>query len=318
MYDCPVCLEPLEPDTGGLITVSGVTQDRPENWVFGPFPVHDEPCRDRLADPRFSLLVGTDGYEKTSTRLHANALSTQELLAHWAKIMNTSYVSRYSVQYWSDKISGTDEPNGTEMTPWPEMDEALDLSSAHFTCLGTRSRSREAQAGYDIAVHNAARGRKVAMFAPDLSPRNPVPGLTIDRSRPLTPEYIENTLQKMADRGERAALVIIDRLQVMSRHDDDGPYRVSSPDDIEVVSKELKHIAMTESLGTPPVLLIARLERPRREDHALELDDLGAAAELEYHADLLALADRTGPAEVAVLVAKDRSGPAPRHLTVNW
>lgn len=50
----------------------------------------------------------------------------------------------------------------------------------------------------------------------------------------------------------------------------------------------------------------------------LDLDDLGAAAELEYHADLVTLVDRTAPATVDVLVAKDRSGPAPRRFTASW
>ncbi|MEU9567984.1 DnaB-like helicase C-terminal domain-containing protein [Streptomyces sp. NPDC048161] len=318
MYDCPVCLEPLEPDANGTIAAVGFTKDRPENWVWGPYPVHDEPCQARIADPAFSNRVGTDGYEKTTIRLTAQAPETRQLLDHWAQIMDSSYVVRYSVKFWSDTISGTDEPDGKEMTPWPEMDEALNLASAHFSCLGTRSRSREAQAGYDIAVHNAARGRRVAMFAPDLTPRNPVPNLTIDRARPLTTEHIEYVLRDMAERGERASLVVVDRLQMMSRHGEDGPFRVASPDDIDEASRELKSIAMTESLGTPSVLLIARLERPRREGRPLDLDDLGAAAELEYHADLLTLVDRTGPAVVDVLVAKDRSGPAPRRFTASW
>ncbi|MFF3539730.1 DnaB-like helicase C-terminal domain-containing protein [Streptomyces sp. NPDC002466] len=318
MYDCPVCLESLEPDADGTIAVVGITKDRPENWVWGPYPVHDEPCRTRIADPAFSRRVGTDGYEKTAVRLPAQAPETRQLLDHWAQIMNSPYVARDSVRFWSDKISGTDKPKGKEMTPWPEMDKALNLASAHLSCLGTRSRSREAQAGYDIAVHNAARGRRVAMFAPDLTPRNSVPNLTIDRSRQLTTEHIGHVLHDMAERGERASLVVIDRLQMMSRHGEDGPSRVTSPDDIDEVSRELKLIAMTESLGTPPVLLIARLERPRREGRPLDLDDLGAAAELEYHADLVTLVDRTAPAAVDVLVAKDRSGPVPRRFTANW
>ncbi|WP_326770828.1 hypothetical protein OG978_44945 (plasmid) [Streptomyces sp. NBC_01591] len=104
----------------------------------------------------------------------------------------------------------------------------------------------------------------------------------------------------------------------MSWHDENGPSRIASRDDIDMVSRELKSIAMTESLGTPSILLIARLERPRREGRPLDLDDLGAAAELEYHADLVTLVDRTAPATVDVLVAKDRSGPAPRRFTASW
>ncbi|MEV4333466.1 DnaB-like helicase C-terminal domain-containing protein [Streptomyces sp. NPDC049597] len=202
------------------------------------------------------------------------------------------------------------------MTPWPEMDDVINLNVGHLSCLGARSRSREAQAGYDIAVHNAARGLRVAMFAPDLTARNPVPGLTIHRSQPLTAAGIETKLTDMVDSRVRADLVVIDRLQLM--HTDDGSRRVTRPEQVEPVSFELKHIAMSEYLGQPPVLLIARLERPRRQGHELHLDDLGIAAEMEYHADTVALLDRTEPAEVNVLVAKDRSGPTPRRLSVSW
>ena len=70
---------------------------------------------------------------------------------------------------------------------------------------------------------------------------------------------------------------------------------------------------MNERLGQPPILLMARLERPRRDGQALDIEDLGIAAELEYHADTLALLDRT-----RLYVVKDRSGPAPQRLTVAW
>jgi len=75
---------------------------------------------------------------------------------------------------------------------------------------------------------------------------------------------------------------------------------------------------LTESLGQPPILLIARLERPRREGQPLDIEDLGIAADLEYHTGTLALLDRTQPTEVDVLIVKDRSGPAPLRLTVPW
>ncbi|WP_406142470.1 DnaB-like helicase C-terminal domain-containing protein [Streptomyces sp. NBC_01089] len=153
------------------------------------------------------------------------------------------------------------------------------------------------------------------MFAPDLTPRNPVPGLTIHRGQPLTAAEIEAKVTDMANRNDRADLIVIDRLQTMHA---DSYQRVTGPEHVEVVSVRLKQIAMRERLGQPPVLLVARLERPRREGQELHLDDLGIAADLEYHADTVALVDRTEPAAVNVLVSKDRSGPAPRRLTVHW
>jgi hypothetical protein len=55
------------------------------------------------------------------------------------------------------------------------MDAVAHLAAGRLTCLDTRARSREAQAGYDIAVHNAALGMRVIMFAPDLTPETRCP-----------------------------------------------------------------------------------------------------------------------------------------------
>ncbi|WP_328753529.1 DnaB helicase C-terminal domain-containing protein [Streptomyces sp. NBC_00285] len=114
-------------------------------------------------------------------------------------------------------------------------------------------------------------------------------------------------------------MVVIDRLQVMTAEEEDQR-PLSRPEQVEAVSIALKQTAMNELLGQPPILLLARLERPRRDGQPLDIEDLGIAAELEYHADsdTLALLDRTRPSEVDILVAKDRSGPAPRRLTVTW
>ncbi|WP_217208863.1 DnaB-like helicase C-terminal domain-containing protein [Streptomyces sp. AC550_RSS872] len=293
----------------------GATKDAPENWVWGPYPVHDSPCKDRLAHPDLQQLLDTDGYARTSIRLDLNDPHTEAVLEHWQKLMASPWMDRFAVRHWSDHLSG---PEGLEaQTPWPDMDEVAHLAAGRLTCLGTRSRSREAQAGYDIAVHNAARGMRVTMFAPDLTPRNTLPNLTIYRDAKLTPELIRDRLETAAHRGKYTDLVVIDRLQVMTARDED-PRPLSHPEQVEEVSIALKHTAMDERLKQPPILLMARLERPRRDGHPLDIEDLGIAAELEYHADTLALLDRTHPSKVDVFISKDRSGPAPRHLTVAW
>ncbi|MGW1364942.1 DnaB-like helicase C-terminal domain-containing protein [Streptomyces chartreusis] len=314
-YDCAVCLKPLDPDGAGTIAVVGATKDDPEIWVWGPYPVHDTPCKDRLAHPRLQHLLETDGHTRTSVRLDPDAPHTAAVLEHWQTLMSSPFVGRRAMQQWTDTLSG---PEGIRaQTPWPGLDAVAHLVAGRVTCLGTRSRSREAQAGYDIAVHNAARGMRVSMFAPDLTPRNPLPGLTIYRDGKLTPERILDRLEDAADCGKHAELVVIDRLQLMTARDDD-PRQLSSPEQVEEVSVALKQAAMAGRLGQPPILLMARLERPRRDGQPLAIENLGIAAEMEYHADTLALLDRTRRSEVDVFVVKDRSGPAPQRLTIDW
>jgi len=312
-YSCPVCLEPIEPGPAGDITIAGLAEDEePTTWDWGPYPVHPTNCATRL----FTAVkhrVNRNGALAIPQQVQADSLRTGELLAHWAEHMNSPFVGRTHLHHMI-RILERPATDGVT-TPWPEMDNILNLRPGHVSCLGTRSRSREAQAGYDTAVHNAARGLQIVLFAPDLTPRNPVPGLTINRSQTLTVEHVKSALAGKAHQDEPVDLVVIDRLQTMSTARQE---RVCTPDDAEQVSKELKRLAMDSTLGHIPVLLIARLERPRRTGHPVEIDDLGIGAELEYHADTLTLVDRTEPSHVQVLVAKDRSGPAPRVLTVHW
>ncbi|MEU0374604.1 DnaB-like helicase C-terminal domain-containing protein [Streptomyces sp. NPDC006283] len=213
------------------------------------------------------------------------------------------------------RAGGGNIEEGDGITPWPEMDDVLKLQPAHVVCLGTRSRNREAQVGYDIAVHAAANGLHAVLFAPDLTPRNPVPNLTIIQKQRPTTWYVQEILTRLTDSRTPADLVVIDRLQLMNTDLDAPVQTAEAADDIGCA---LKQIAMTEALGLPPILLIARLERPRRPGTLLDIDDLGIGANLEYHADTVALVDRTEPDEVNVFIAKDRSGPAPRHLTITW
>ncbi|MFI9176107.1 DnaB-like helicase C-terminal domain-containing protein [Streptomyces lincolnensis] len=293
----------------------GVTRDSPDDWVWGPYPVHDNRCQDRIAHPRLQQLLETDDHTRSCIQLEVSDPQTEAVLEHWQLLMASPFIDRLAVQHWTESLSGPERPE--PQTPWPDMDTAAHLAAGRLTCLGTRSRSREAQAGYDVAVHNSARGLRVTMFAPDLPPRNPLPGLTIFRDKILTPRLVRERLEHAAHQGSPADLVVIDRLQLMTATEQDSG-RLSSPEQVEAVSIELKHTAMTEALGQPPVLLIARLERPRRDGQPLDIDDLGIAADLEYHTDTLALLDRTQPAEVDVFIVKDRSGPAPRRLTVPW
>ncbi|MEV4333465.1 hypothetical protein AB0K02_23475 [Streptomyces sp. NPDC049597] len=97
-YDCPVCLEPLAPDSEGTIAVVGVTKDQPDNWVWGPYPVHDAPCSKRLAHPELLHLLDLDGHVRTQIRLPAHAPTTRDFLAHSDELTRSPFVRRYSLQ----------------------------------------------------------------------------------------------------------------------------------------------------------------------------------------------------------------------------
>lgn len=146
-YDCAVCLKPLNPDDAGTIPAVGVTEDGTDSWVWGPYPVHDSRCQDRLAHPRLQQLLETDGHTRSSIWLDLSDPHTEAVLAHCQSLMASPFIDRRAVQHWSDSLSG---PEGLEaQTPWPDMDAVAHLAAGRLTCLGTRSRSREAQAGYD-------------------------------------------------------------------------------------------------------------------------------------------------------------------------
>ncbi|GLW19933.1 hypothetical protein Stsp01_66760 [Streptomyces sp. NBRC 13847] len=268
---------------------------------------------DRAGGRSYLTRLANSADRTKSWAKHAERLQALATLRRTAEAAVLPFVGRTHLHHTIEVLEG---PRAKAIsTPWPEMDEVLNLKPGRVSCMGTRSRSREAQAGYDIALHNAACGLRTILFAPDLTPRNPVPGLTVDRSRLATVEHMQDVLAGKANRGEPAALVVVDRLQMMYT---DRKERVCTIEDAEQVSKELKWLSMTRLLGNLPILLLARLERPRGQGHPLEVDDLGIAAGLGCHADTLVLADRTDPAEVNVLVAKDRSGPTPRRLTIRW
>lgn len=245
-YDCAVCLKPLDPDDAGTIAVVGATKDEPDNWVWGPYPVHDTPCKDRLAHPELQQLLEDDSHTRTSSRLDPAAPQTEAVLEHWQTLMPSPFFGRRSMRYWTNTLSGSEGLRA--QTPWPGMDAVARLRAGRLICLGARSRSREAQTGYDIAVHNAARGMRVIMFAPDLTPRNPLPGLTVYRDARLTPERIRERLEDTAARDKRAELVVIDRLQIMTARDED-PLRLSTFEQVEEVSISLKQTAI--DLNTP-------------------------------------------------------------------
>ena len=207
-------------------------------------------------------------------------------------------------QDWRDSSGDTDMPS-----PWPELDEHLHLRSGHLIGIGAPAGSREAEAGYDLALHTAARGERTVLYAPELTPRNPVPNLEI-RRRGLSPQNIEAVLESRAATSSPVELVVIDHFALMQTNDDEP---IVQPEQAADLGRRLKMLA-----SGAPIVVMARLTAPTHDPDPLQPHHLGLARELEYDADTLLLMHRTGPHHVDVLIAKDRYSYARRKAGFTW
>ncbi|MFE1775523.1 DnaB-like helicase C-terminal domain-containing protein [Streptomyces sp. NPDC059008] len=206
-------------------------------------------------------------------------------------------------QGWREPSGDADMPS-----PWPELDEHLHLRPGHLIGIGALTGSREAEAGYDLALHTAAQGEHTLLYAPHLTPRNPVPNLEI-RRRGLSPQSIEAVLEGRAGTSRPVSLVVIDHFALMQM-DDDEPFH--EPEQAADLGRRLKMLA-----SCVPIVVMAQLTVDTDSD-PLQHRHLGLAGELEYDADTLLLMHRTDSRSVEVLIAKDRHSYAPRKATITW
>ncbi|MDH6581444.1 hypothetical protein M2163_000556 [Streptomyces sp. SAI-135] len=306
-YDCAVCLNPLSPDSAGMIKIAGVIKDGPDHWVWGPYPVHDVPCREQLAHPAAGDLLTSPEHTETSVRCDPSDPAVNALLKHWkdpsAPMSASRTLGGTHLRYWpADRSSGPEAVRAH--TPWPGLDAVMPLAPSQLLCLGVRPQSPQRQMGYDIAVHNAAQGLRVVMFAPDLPPRNPVPGLTVYRDSRLTPESIRERLHGGMGDGARHHLVVIDRLEFLSTSEDAGT--LSSHEQVGEVCTKLKEMAASDSLGCPSFLLMAHTDHVHRRGAPVHLSEMRIAIKLENYVDSLVLLSRTHPDVTSF--TKDRSG----------
>ncbi|MEV0604525.1 hypothetical protein AB0I82_35235 [Streptomyces sp. NPDC050315] len=197
--------------------------------------------------------------------------------------------------------------------PWPELDDYLHLRPGHLIGIGAVRGSREAEAGYDLALHTAAQGRRTLLCAPDLSPRSPVPNLDIHRQVPH-PEALAALLD--AATPHPFELVVVDHFGVIQTAADEGP--IHHPEQAADIVRDLKRLAMRRPAPTTLVVMAHLAAGTDNGMDPLKISALGLAAELEYDADTLLLLKRTGPHNVDILVAKDRYSPSPRKGSVCW
>ncbi|MFH8753370.1 hypothetical protein ACH4GK_37685 [Streptomyces rimosus] len=214
-----------------------------------------------------------------------------------------------------DETRGWGEPLTCLPSPWPELDEYLHLRPGHLVGIGAASDSRERDAGYQLALHTAAHGHPTLLCAPDLTPRNPVPNLTVQRLPELDPDRIERALAACAHTDRPIGLVVIDPFHRMHADRDSGP--LAYPEQAGEVGRRLKILASTPAYHRPVIIVMARLSPPPAGESPA-LRHLGLAAELEYDTDTLLLLNRTSPRNVEALIVKDRHGPAPTKATISW
>jgi len=218
------------------------------------------------------------------------------------------------------------QPTEVLPSPWPELGELLHLSPGHLIGIGAARDSREAEAGYDLALHAAAHGVRTLLFAPDLPDRNPVPNLTVQRRLTLSPETVEKDVSSYAHMPDPVGLVVIDHFQLMSPVIPEPEYRddpVDDPEDVQPADqaadtgRRLKMLATNTDYHRPTIVVMARLTPLADSTDPLVLDHLGLAAELIYDTDTLVLLNRT-IGDIDVHIAKDRFGPAPTRTTIRW
>ncbi|MFD8627930.1 hypothetical protein ACFV4E_29335 [Streptomyces hygroscopicus] len=212
-------------------------------------------------------------------------------------------------------------------SPWPELGELLHLSPGHLIGIGAAPGSREAEVGYDLALHAAAHGIRTLLIAPGFPARNPVPNLTIQRRSTLSPETVERDVSSFAHMPDPVGLVVIDHFHLMTPVVPEPAYAedpIDDPEDIQPADqaadtgRRLKMLATNATYHKPTVVVMAHLTPPADSNGPLALDHLGLAAELIYDTDTLLLLNRPTDHTIDVHIAKDRFGPAPRLTTVVW
>ncbi|MDP9607806.1 MULTISPECIES: hypothetical protein [Streptomyces] len=225
-----------------------------------------------------------------------------------------------------DDDGGWGPPVEVLPSPWPELGELLHLSPGHFIGIGAAPGSREAEVGYDLALHAAAHGVRALLFAPSFPARNPVPNLTIQRRPTLSPETVEQDVASFAHLPDPVGLVVIDHFHLMTpvvpepRYTDDpmdDPEDTQPADQAADTGRRLKMLAVNAAYHKPTVVVMARITPPADSNGPLALEHLGLAAELVYDTDTLLLLNRTTDT-MDVHIAKDRFGPAPTRTTIRW
>lgn len=210
----------------------------------------------------------------------------------------------------TDKTQDWAEPLAELPTPWPHLKPLLHLREGHLVGIGMPAESLEASMGRDLARHVADHGAHVLLYATQQQTPERIPNLTqISRAR-ITAQLIRDQVSSFSHTGRPIGLVVLEGFSQLHA-DDDTP--LTQPEEAEEAARRLKMLAA----GVAIVVTIP-IRRPKPAEEPLRLADLGLAAELLYHADTLALLERTAPDNIDVLIAKDRHGPAPYKTTLPW
>lgn len=210
----------------------------------------------------------------------------------------------------TDEAHKWGDPLADLPTPWPQIGPLLHLRDGHLVGIGMPAGAPETAMGGDLARHVASHSTHVLLYATQPQATEPVPNLTHIHSHRMTPQRIADQVASFAHTHRPVGLVVIDGFQQLQVDEDT---LLTQPEQAEDAGRHLKILA--DGLAVVVTIPMPRAQPP---EQPLRLSDLGLAAELVYHADTLALLERTAADNIDVLVAKDRHGPAPYKTTLPW
>ncbi|MGW3077886.1 hypothetical protein [Kitasatospora sp. NPDC001132] len=286
LYDCVVCLRPIEAEPDGKIRIEGIVKHE-KQWLWGPYPVH-EPCRLDIRT-MYDRLLGDGIHVAAGFRAKADDPETTALLSEWARATPGSVAQRWPGD-WSRHASPLE-------TPWPEFTDLIDLNHKHLAGLIAKRGSREAPAGTAVAVHSAAAGKRVLLFT-SYPPELTRPTLVVNETHNPTPDTVSRAM-----RGVQPDLVVIERWERMHA---DRPIGGSRADVLESVGLDLKRTILDHE--TPCVVTTSVIGDVDVQHPLLRwIDpDSPAAIMVEFCNPLLVL-KRHSPAEVLVRVERHMS-----------
>jgi hypothetical protein len=196
------------------------------------------------------------------------------------------------------ELLGLDEESRPLSTPWPALDDALDmeLGRPRFAVIALPWEPG-GETPFHIAQAAAKQAANPLCLFPSWSPHwDGTLNVSRDAELPDTVDYTS-----LAVKGGRYGMVIVDQFSRLHWHS------VSShAQREEVVSCAGKDILELSRKASIPVLVVLR----RKKDSQLTIGDLRSDGALEYDADVVAMVDPDHRTASATLrVAKSRYGP---------
>ncbi|MFD9047830.1 P-loop NTPase family protein [Streptomyces zaomyceticus] len=204
-------------------------------------------------------------------------------------------------------IGDSDDADTHIPAPWPQLIPLLHFRRGHLICLGVPADD-EARLSAALADHAQAHGERTLLY-PTSPAAHELGARRVLRSR-LTAQHIVDDAESFASTRRPVDLIVVEDFSKLCAPDGE---RLREPEEIDDAGRRLKRLA-----DDLTVFLMVPVDRTPPAAEPMRLSDLGLGAELVYHADVLALLERTSPGNADVLVVKDRFGPVPYKASIPW